>query len=60
MKENLKHNGYLDFLKFLFALGIIGVHSNACGFSFRLISSGYLGVEFFFLVSGYYAPQNCR
>lgn len=57
MKENLKHNGYLDFLKFLFALGIIGVHSNACGFSFRLISSGYLGVEFFFLVSGYFVTR---
>lgn len=57
MEHTSKRNGYLDFLKFLFSLGIIGVHSDACGFSFRLISAGYLGVEFFFLVSGYFVAR---
>ena len=54
----MKHNGYLDLLKFLFALGVIGVHSNLCNFSFRLIPSGYLGVEFFFMVSGYFVTKS--
>lgn len=58
MAKKLKRDGYLDLLRFLFALSIIGVHSNACGFSYRLISSGYLGVEFFFMVSGYFIAKS--
>ena len=51
------HNGYLDFLKFLFALGIMGVHTYLIGFDFRLVYCGHLGVDFFFMVSGYFTAK---
>lgn len=58
MAKISSHNGYLDFLKFLFALGIMGVHTYLCGFGFRLVFCGYLGVDFFFMVSGYFTVRD--
>ena len=57
MTKASSHNGYLDFLKFVFALGVMGVHTYLCGFSFRLVYCGYLGVDFFFMVSGYFTVR---
>lgn len=51
---NKKHNGTIDFLKFLFACLIMAFHGN----SMIVAKGGYFcygatGVEFFFLVSGF-------
>lgn len=50
-----QRNGTIDFLKFLFALVVLIFHGRklASGNEFALLQSGYLAVEFFFLVSGY-------
>lgn len=49
-----KHNGTIDFLKFLFACLILLFHGNSMiGTRPDLFPSGTIGVEFFFLVSGY-------
>ena len=50
-----QRNTCIDFLKFIFALIIVCYHTT--GFynmgSHSLCVSGYIGVEFFFIVSGY-------
>ena len=47
-----KRNGDIDFLRFFFAIGIVifhfGITFHKTGFS-----NGYIGVEFFFIVTGY-------
>ena len=59
MEQNLpmrkRRNETVDFLKFLFALVIVIFHGRKLASSgeFALFQSGYLGVEFFFLVSGF-------
>lgn len=57
MTKASSHNGYLDFLKFVFALGVMGVHTELAGFGFTMLRGGYLGVDFFFLVSGYFTTR---
>ena len=49
-----KHNGEISLLKFLFSLLIIAYHMERYG-KFRF---GYLGVELFFIISGYYFCDN--
>lgn len=46
-----EHNGEVSILKFLFALLILAFH---LGDSFDKFKYGYIGVEFFFIVSGFY------
>lgn len=57
MTKASSHNGYLDFLKFVFALGVMGVHTYLMGYDFRLVYCGHLGVDFFFMVSGYFTAR---
>ncbi len=47
-----KRNGEIDLLRFIFCIIIVIHHFNAL-YSFNMFQRGYIGVEFFFLVSGY-------
>ena len=47
-------NGKIDLLKFLFALFVIIYHfNNAVNYPNEIFTKGYIGVEFFFVVSGF-------
>lgn len=51
-----QRNGTIDFLKFIFAVIIVIFHGSqklTDDSSLQIFKSGRLGVEFFFLVSGY-------
>ena len=49
-----KRNGRIDFLRFVFALIIVLHHTRyLLGYEHTIFIGGSLGVEFFFLVSGY-------
>ena len=54
----MKSKNYeIDFVKFLFAIGIFVYHSmylDAVNGNPKIFAKGYLGVEFFFMVSGYF------
>ena len=54
-----KHNGKISFWKFIFALLIIAFHVSCYYDNTLLFKSGYIGVEFFFIVSGYYLCKKC-
>lgn len=47
--ENFKRNGFIDFLKFIFAIIILIHHSWQF---YPILPIGYIGVEFFFLGYG--------
>ena len=51
-----KRNGEIDFLRFIFAILILVYHFNNL-FKFNLSPHGYIGVEFFFIVSGFLMAQ---
>lgn len=53
----MKRNGFIDTIKFIFAIIIILYHTKIIGFDFSLISHGYLAVVFFFLVTSYYTAK---
>ena len=55
IKPVKKHNGIISFWKFLFCLMIVIYHANVFSSDKNnvLFSKGSIGVEFFFLVSGY-------
>lgn len=48
-----KHNYQIDFLKLVFMIVIVGLHSEVILNKRIIWLSGVLGVEFFFIVSGY-------
>ena len=48
--EDFKRNGFIDFLKFIFAIIILIHHSSQF---YPILPIGYIGVEFFFLVTGW-------
>ena len=54
---NKKRNGFIDIMKLVFCLGVILNHLNTVSVSFQMntivMRYGFLGVEFFFIVSGY-------
>lgn len=52
---NSERNGTIDFLKFIFAILIVVLHAYIYSKdgSFTFFCGGYIGVEFYFLVSGY-------
>lgn len=54
-KVEKKHNGEVSLLKFLFSLLILAFH---LGSYFGNFKYGYIGVEFFFIVSGFYFCKN--
>ncbi len=47
-----KRNGEIDVFRFIFSILIVGVHFQD-NYSFGYFTHGYIGVEFFFLVSGF-------
>ncbi len=47
-----KRNGEIDFLRFVFAIILVFFHFNH-NYKLNFFSNGYIGVEFFFVVSGY-------
>lgn len=58
MKKN--HNGIISFWKFMFSLMIMALHSGSYYPELKYhFSSGSLGVEFFFIVSGYLFCKKC-
>ena len=47
-------NGKVDLFKFIFSIVVIIYHfGNAVKFDNELFNKGYIGVEFFFIVSGF-------
>ena len=48
-------NYFIDFLRFVFSVGILLYHSWSFTGEFGkgLFNAGYLGVDFFFIVTGY-------
>ena len=47
-------NGKVDLLKFLFSIIVIIYHfDNAVKYPFEIFTRGYIGVEFFFVTSGF-------
>lgn len=56
-----KRNGEIDILRAVFAIIILIYHSHIIYLkSANYFIRGYLGVEFFFLVSGYYLAKNAK
>lgn len=53
MIENKKHNGIISFWKFMFSILIVLFHCNEQILKKDFFSAGRIGVEFFFLTSGY-------
>ncbi len=54
-----KRNGEIDLLRFLFSLGIVFFHFNI-DYKKDFFVNGYIGVEFFFLVTGYLMARHAR
>ena len=54
-KNNIKHNGVISFWKFMFTMMIIILHIGQLVFpkGNYIMRAGSIGVEFFFIVSGY-------
>ena len=61
MKKS-KHNGIISLWKFIFAIVIVLFHSNSYFSPEKrlFMSGGYIGVEFFFIVSGFYLAKNIQ
>ena len=53
-------NGEIDILRFLFAIFIFLHHFGCCGYQKEILKKGYLGVEFFFLLTGYFMARNAK
>lgn len=59
MLEKTSRNGEIDFLRFFFALMIMLYHW--CDlFEFDFMKNGYIGVEFFFIVSGFLMAKHAK
>lgn len=59
MPERKVRNGEIDFLRFFFAIMIMLYHW--CDvFEFDFLRNGYIGVEFFFLVSGFLMAKRAK
>lgn len=54
-----KRNCEIDFLRIIFCLAVVLTHFNAF-FGFGLFNRGTFGVEFFFLVSGYFMARSAE
>ena len=51
----MKRNGEIDILRFIFAICIMGIHFEVLGNN--LFPNAYIGVEFFFLLIGYFMAK---
>lgn len=45
-----QRNGTIDFMRFVFAIGIVLGHAEVI---YDIVPNGWIGVEFFFLVTGW-------
>lgn len=54
-----KRNGEIDLLRFLFSV-IIVLHHFTFSYDLNICKQGYIGVEFFFLVSGYLMAKSAK
>lgn len=54
INQKSKHNGIISFWKFMFAIMIVVYHFNLGNSQKLILKYGYIGVEFFFIVSGYF------
>lgn len=57
--SKLSKNGEIEFFRLVFALSVVGVHLNGF-FHLDLFQRGAFGVEFFFLVSGYFMARSAE
>ena len=53
--QNKKRNGEIELLRFIFAVIVFSYHFEYAGFIFK---SGYLAVDFFFMLSGYFMMRH--
>lgn len=54
-----KINGEIELLRFVFAIGVVLVHSrNLFGEEWRYFLKGSFGVEFFFIVTGFFLAKS--
>lgn len=53
-------NGTIDFFRFIFCLLIVLTHAQALAPGLTLVPGGYIGVEFFFIVSGYLMADHIK
>lgn len=58
MTNKINRNGKISFWKFMFSLLIIAYHVGFYYDNPKFIG-GYIGVEFFFIISGYYLCKKC-
>ena len=54
-----KRNGEIDLLRFVFS-AIIVIHHFTFSYNFSIFKQGYIGVEFFFLLSGYLMAKSAN
>ena len=55
MEHKTKRNGNIELLRFVFAMGIVLLHCSDNLFTYK---GGYLGVEFFFMLTGLYLVKS--
>lgn len=54
-----KINGEIELLRFVFAIGVVLVHSkNLFGEEWKYFLKGSFGVEFFFIVTGFFLAKS--
>ena len=51
-------NGSLDLMKFVFSIVIVLLHSGNLFGRNKFFPAGHIGVEFFYIVSGYYMAKS--
>ncbi len=58
--EHTKRNGEIDILRFIFAFFIFLHHFGFCAYYTQIAKNGWLGVEFFFLLTGYFLARTAK
>ena len=53
-------NGEVDILRFIFAIFIFLHHFGFCAYAEKVCRNGWLGVEFFFLLTGYFMAYSAK
>lgn len=57
-QKSTKHNGIISFWKFMFSIMIIAFHlGSKTNYENAILKNGYIAVEFFFIVSGYFMAR---
>lgn len=60
MNASIKRNYFIDFLRLLFMLVIVFHHAIPLYPKVRYFVTGYLGVEFFFILSGFFLASSAQ